>query len=73
MAVQAGGAGALGGAAARKFPVQGKLAQRAQAGTALRHFPRLGELAAVAAFVVSDRTGAVRAAILNMALGSLID
>lgn len=49
------------------------LAARAEAGALLRRPPRLAELAEFAAFVASDRAGAMTGAIANLTCGSIVD
>lgn len=46
---------------------------RAKTGTLLGRFPRLDEVADYAAFVASDRAGAMTGAIANLTCGSLVD
>lgn len=53
--------------------VEAMLAERAQSGTLLGRFPRLAEVAEFAAFVASDRAGAMTGAIANLTSGSLVD
>jgi enoyl-[acyl-carrier-protein] reductase (NADH) len=49
------------------------LAERARSATLLRRLPTLAEVADVAAFVASDRAGAMTGAIANLSSGSLVD
>jgi 3-oxoacyl-[acyl-carrier protein] reductase len=49
------------------------LAERARTGTLLKRFPTLAEVADFAAFVASDRAGAMTGAIANLTCGSLVD
>ena len=53
--------------------VEAMLAERARTGTLLKRFPTLAEVANVAAFVASDRAGAMTGAIANLTCGSLVD
>jgi 3-oxoacyl-[acyl-carrier protein] reductase len=54
-------------------PIEEMLAQRARSGTLLGRFPTLAEVADFAAFVASDRAGAMTGAIANLTCGSLVD
>ncbi|OCP09277.1 MULTISPECIES: SDR family oxidoreductase [unclassified Ensifer] len=60
---------------ARRFDttVEAMLEARATTGTLLGRFPRLDEVADYAAFVASDRAGAMTGAIANLTCGSLVD
>jgi 3-oxoacyl-[acyl-carrier protein] reductase len=49
------------------------LAERARTGTLLGRFPKLAEIADYAAFVASDRAGAMTAAVANLTCGSVLD
>lgn len=49
------------------------LAGRAETGTLLKRFPTLAQVADYAAFVASDRAGAMTGAIANLTCGSLVD
>jgi NAD(P)-dependent dehydrogenase (short-subunit alcohol dehydrogenase family) len=42
-------------------------------GTALRRLPLLAEVASTAAFVASDRAGAMTAAVVNLSCGAIVD
>ncbi|MGH7268111.1 MAG: hypothetical protein ACREMB_25115 [Candidatus Rokuibacteriota bacterium] len=53
--------------------VEAMLAARARTGTLLGRFPTLAEVADYAAFVASDRAGAMTGAIANLTCGSLVD
>ena len=53
--------------------IESMLAERAQTGTLLGRFPTLVQVADYAAFVASDRAGAMTAAIANLSCGSLVD
>lgn len=53
--------------------VEEMLDGRAKTGTLLGRFPRLDEVADYAAFVASDRAGAMTGAIANLTCGSLVD
>jgi 3-oxoacyl-[acyl-carrier protein] reductase len=53
--------------------IEEMLAQRAESGTLLKRFPKLSEVADYAAFVASDRCGAMTGAIANLTCGSLVD
>ena len=53
--------------------VEAMLAERARTGTLLQRFPTLAEVADCAAFVASDRAGAMTGAIVNLTCGSLVD
>lgn len=53
--------------------VEAMLAQRARAGTLLQRFPTLAQVADCAAFVASDRAGAMTGAIVNLTRGSVVD
>jgi 3-oxoacyl-[acyl-carrier protein] reductase len=53
--------------------VEAMLAERARTGTLLGRFPTLAEVANYAAFVASDRAGAMTGAIANLTCGSLVD
>jgi 3-oxoacyl-[acyl-carrier protein] reductase len=53
--------------------VENMLAERARTGTLLKRFPTLAEVADFAAFVASDRAGAMTGAIANLTCGSLVD
>lgn len=53
--------------------VEAMLGDRARSGTLLRRFPTLAEVADYAAFVASDRAGAMTGAIANLTCGSLVD
>jgi NAD(P)-dependent dehydrogenase (short-subunit alcohol dehydrogenase family) len=53
--------------------VEAMLEERARTGTLLQRFPTLAEVADFAAFVASDRAGAVTGAIVNLTCGSLVD
>ena len=49
------------------------LATRAKTGTLLGRFPTLAQVADYAAFVASDRAGAMTGAIANLSCGSVVD
>ena len=49
------------------------LAERARTGTLLGRFPTLAQVADFAAFVASDRAGAMTGAIVNLTCGSIVD
>jgi len=49
------------------------LADRARQGALLRRSPKLAEVAEFAAFVASDRAGAMTGAIANLTCGSVVD
>lgn len=53
--------------------VDAMVAERAQAGTLLKRFPTLAQVADYAAFVASDRAGAMTGAIANLTCGSIVD
>jgi len=53
--------------------VEAMLAERAVSGTLLKRFPTLDQVADYAAFVASDRAGAMTGAIANLSCGSLVD
>ncbi len=53
--------------------VEAMLAERARTGTLLGRFPTLAQVADYAAFVASDRAGAMTGAIANLTCGSLVD
>lgn len=53
--------------------VEAMLAERAHSGTLLGRFPTLAQVADYAAFVASDRAGAMTGAIANLSCGSLVD
>jgi NAD(P)-dependent dehydrogenase (short-subunit alcohol dehydrogenase family) len=53
--------------------VEAMLAERARTGTLLKRFPTLAEVANFAAFVASDRAGAMTGAIVNLTCGSIVD
>lgn len=53
--------------------VEEMLAERGRTGTLLKRFPALTEVADYAAFVDSDRAGAMTGAIANLTCGSLVD
>lgn len=53
--------------------IEALLAERAHAGTLLKRFPTLAEVADYAAFAASDRCGAMTGAIANLSCGSLVD
>ncbi|MGF6173958.1 SDR family NAD(P)-dependent oxidoreductase [Ensifer sp. 4252] len=53
--------------------VEEMLDGRAKTGTLLGRFPKLDEVADYAAFVASDRAGAMTGAIANLTCGSLVD
>jgi 3-oxoacyl-[acyl-carrier protein] reductase len=53
--------------------VEAMLDERARTGTLLKRFPTLAEVADFAAFVASDRAGAMTGAIVNLTCGSLVD
>ncbi len=53
--------------------VEDMLKERARTGTLLKRFPTLAEVADFAAFVASDRAGAMTGAIANLTCGSLVD
>ena len=53
--------------------VEAMLAARAATGTLLGRFPTLAQVADYAAFVASDRAGAITGAIANLTCGSLVD
>jgi NAD(P)-dependent dehydrogenase (short-subunit alcohol dehydrogenase family) len=53
--------------------VEVMLAERAHSGTLLGRFPTLAQVADYAAFVASDRAGAMTGAIANLSCGSLVD
>jgi NAD(P)-dependent dehydrogenase (short-subunit alcohol dehydrogenase family) len=53
--------------------VEAMLAERARTGTLLKRFPTLAQVADYAAFVASDRAGAMTGAIANLTCGSLVD
>jgi len=48
-------------------------AERAHTATLLKRLPTLAEVANFAAFVTSDRAGAMTGAIANLTSGSLVD
>jgi len=48
-------------------------AETAAAGTLLKRFPTLDEVAETAAFLASDHAGAMTAAIANLSCGALLD
>ena len=53
--------------------VEAMLAARAGSGSLLKRFPTLAQVADYAAFVASDRAGAMTGAIANLSCGSLVD
>jgi NAD(P)-dependent dehydrogenase (short-subunit alcohol dehydrogenase family) len=53
--------------------VERMLADRAHASTLLQRFPTLAEVAHTAAFLASDRAGAMTATVANLTCGSLVD
>lgn len=53
--------------------VETMLAERARTGTLLGRSPTLAQVAEVAAFVASDRAGAMTGAIVNLSAGLLVD
>jgi 3-oxoacyl-[acyl-carrier protein] reductase len=53
--------------------VEGMLAERASTGTLLKRLPTLAEVANFAAFIASNRAGAMTGAIANLTSGSLVD
>lgn len=53
--------------------VEAMLEARAHSGTLLGRFPTLAQVADYAAFVASDRAGAMTGAIANLSCGSLVD
>jgi NAD(P)-dependent dehydrogenase (short-subunit alcohol dehydrogenase family) len=53
--------------------VEAMPAERARTGTLPGRFPTLAEVADYAAFVASDRAGAMTGAIANLTAGSLMD
>lgn len=53
--------------------VEAMLAERARAGTLLKRFPTLAEVAEFAAFAASDRASGMTGAIANLTCGSLVD
>jgi 3-oxoacyl-[acyl-carrier protein] reductase len=53
--------------------IEGMLADRARTATLLKRLPTLAEVADFAAFVASDRSGAMTGAIANLTCGSLVD
>jgi NAD(P)-dependent dehydrogenase (short-subunit alcohol dehydrogenase family) len=55
------------------IPVHEMLAQRGRTATLLGRLPRLAEVAETAAFVASDRAGAMTGAVVNLTCGSLTD
>lgn len=62
-----------GFAARAGIAVEDMLAARAGTGTLLGRFPTLAEVGDFAAFVASDRAGAMTGAIANLSCGSLVD
>ena len=60
-------------AAAAGTTVEAMLAERARDATLLGRLPTLAQVADVAAFVASDRAGAMTGAIVNLSCGSLVD
>jgi len=42
-------------------------------GTALGRLPRLAEVAETAAFLASDRAGAITGAVVNLTCGAIVD
>jgi 3-oxoacyl-[acyl-carrier protein] reductase len=67
VAVVYGGGGAIG------IPVMEMLEQHGRANTSLGRLPKLAEVAETAAFIASDRAGAMTGAIVNLACGSMTD
>jgi NAD(P)-dependent dehydrogenase (short-subunit alcohol dehydrogenase family) len=66
--------GVFEGIAARAgTDVDAMVAARATSGTLLGRFPRLDEFADFAAFVASERAGAMTGAIANLTCGSIVD
>jgi len=55
------------------IPVSEMLAGHARTRTLLGRLPRLAEVAEFAAFVASDRAGAMTGAIANLTCGSMVD
>ncbi|PWK75643.1 SDR family oxidoreductase [Aminobacter sp. AP02] len=55
------------------MPVDDMLAARAASGPLLRRFPTLAQIGDFAAFVASDRAGAMTGAIANLSCGTLVD
>jgi NAD(P)-dependent dehydrogenase (short-subunit alcohol dehydrogenase family) len=53
--------------------VEAMLAESARKGTLLGRFPTLAEVASFAAFVASDRAGAMTGAVVNLTCGSVVD
>lgn len=53
--------------------VDAMLAERARTATLLKRLPTLAEVADFAAFIASDRAGAMTGAIANLSCGSLVD
>jgi NAD(P)-dependent dehydrogenase (short-subunit alcohol dehydrogenase family) len=53
--------------------VEAMLTERARTGTLLKRLPTLAEVANFAAFVASDRAGAMTGAIANLTCGSIVD
>ena len=53
--------------------VEAMLAERAGTGSLLKRFPTLAQVADYAAFVASDRAGAMTGAIANLTCGSIVD
>ena len=84
-AVIYGRGGAIGGAVTRAFAREGAkvfltgrafedwLAGLARTGTLPKRFPTLAQVADFAAFVASDRAGAMTGAIANLTCGAIVD
>lgn len=62
-----------GYAAKAGVTVEGMLEDRARTGTLLKRFPTLAQIADYAAFVASDRAGAMTGSIANLTCGSIVD
>jgi NAD(P)-dependent dehydrogenase (short-subunit alcohol dehydrogenase family) len=62
---------ATAGAAAGVTPAE--FQARLEQGTALRRLPSLAEIADAAAFIASDRAGAMTATVVNLSAGSITD
>ncbi|HEY0504204.1 MAG TPA: SDR family oxidoreductase [Lysobacter sp.] len=60
-------------AAGAGLDIEAMLARHAESGTLLKRLPTLSEVADVAAFVASDRAGAMTGAIMNLSCGALVD
>lgn len=63
----------FGPAAARAGLTVGQMLAGAAGGTLLKRLPTLGEVAEVAAFMASDRAGAMTGTVANMTCGAVVD